>query len=185
MKRTLTVAAAAIAIAAVAGAGAYIVAPQPKQDVAQKAQTPGLDRADYVMASMRMFSRVDQNGDMKISENEYAAFLLTEAELTRLNRAVEVADGERMSAPSLAHLENAAFTPDQRRTFITDVRAQYNSVAGMDGRMSLDEFVIARAQGFDMADANADGVLNGDELSAFAAMQARIMEPAAEQGPAV
>jgi len=173
MKRVLKPGLIALAAAVgLAGAGAYgaqYLGAQTAETITP-APADGVSRDAYVQSAVRMFDRVDLDGDVVLSENEFAAYLLAEAELTRLNNAAEVIEGVRYVA-DLPTFADAGFTPNERETFVADARAEYNAAAGNDGRMSVDEFVTARIGLFDRADQDRDGVLDAREVEVFVAHQ--------------
>lgn len=98
-----------------------------------------------------MLAAMDANGDGAVTRAEAQA--ARDTMFTRMD-----ADGDGF----ISQAERAAMREETARR-----RQRGNADANGDGRVSRSEFMGQPFRGFDMADANNDGVVTGDEMAAL------------------
>lgn len=131
-----------------------------------------LEAATVAATAKSVFSRADLDNDGILSRDEFLTLAVVSAELARLNGFVPVdyAGGVRTAALPRAD----AWDQVERARIEAAAERDYALFAGVDQRLSGEEFVAMRLESLTAADLDRNGVLTGAELGRFAAIEARL-----------
>ncbi|GAB4521409.1 MAG: hypothetical protein Kow00133_08360 [Amphiplicatus sp.] len=122
----------------------------------------------------QVFQRADLNRSGDLDADEYASLAVVVAELARFNGFLALEIGGEADTIPLPAAARGGLTTAERIRIDAVARAEFYAAAGEDMRLSRDEFVGESAARFSAADRNGDGALVRGELSAFAALAARV-----------
>lgn len=155
----------------VAGAG-LVHAASVETRPAYAAPAMQLEAATIATTAKTVFSRADLDNDGTLSSEEYVTLGVVSAELARLNGFVPVDYSGGVRTARLP--ETGPWTKADRARVETAAERDFAAYAGDDQRLTSDEFVAAKLEALHAADRDRNGVLNGAELSRFAAIEARL-----------
>ena len=107
-----------------------------------------------------------------LTREEFLTLAVVSAELARLNGFVPVDYAGGVRTAALPRVD--AWGPAERARIEATAERDYDLFAGVDERMSGEEFVAFRLEALTAADLDRNGVLTGSELVRFAALEARL-----------
>jgi len=137
-----------------------------------------ISQDQYRDHSLTLFERADMDSSGSLDSDEYAALIIVQAELARLNGFVPLYLGDAVHAVSFGEVdEREPMTRGERTRIEMMARAQFHAGAGLDSALGQAEYSKIAMDVFLAADTDGDDVLNRTEMKALAGYEASLGLP--------
>lgn len=160
--------------AAVFACGSLIANATVEPAPAYGAAAGRLEGAAIFSNAEKVFERADLNNDGYLGDEEYSILAVVTAELARLNGFIVVDAQEGVLTVRTLLSDKADLSHRDKEAIRDRAVREHARIAGDDQRVTRDEFVDAALERFIASDTDRNGRLTGEELTVFAASQAKV-----------